>query len=106
MTSSKTTDAPAGSSLKAYEDFHQVADRGDYRKAITIFKAQPHLMNHMTLLEISVHCRLVSDQLAKREVLLFIESVERRMLQTVRVLELARLYDREVWENKRRHKGV
>jgi hypothetical protein len=94
--------APA-STFKAYKAFHQAADRGDYRNAIAVFKAQPHLMNHMTLLEIAVHCRMVSNQLARKEAMQFIEAVERRMLENVRLLEMARLYDDVVRDEKREH---
>ena len=102
MRSSKTTAAAAGSTLAAYQDFHRVADRGDYRKAFAVFKAQPHLMNHMTLLEISVLCRMMSNRLPKREALEFINALEKRMIETVRVLEVARHYDRVLREEKLR----
>lgn len=96
MTSSKTAGPTEGSTFKAHEAFHQAADRGDYRKAFSVFKAQPHLMNHMTLVEISIHCRMMSEQLAQREVMQFISAVERKMVESVRLLEAAKLYDREV----------
>src|SRR5258705_5162872 len=103
MRSSKATSAALASTLTAYKVLHKAADRGDYRKAIAVFKAQPHLMNHMTLLEISVHCRMVSNQLTRKEAMQFIEAVERRMMENVRLLEMARLYDDVVREEKRRH---
>jgi hypothetical protein len=103
MRSSKATDTALASTFTAYKAFHRAADRGDYRKAIAVFKAQPHLMNHMTLLEISVHCRMVSNQLARKDAMQFIEAVERRMLENVRLLEMARLYDNVVREEKRKH---
>lgn len=102
MDPSKATDATTTSNPTAYEAFHRAADRGDYRKAFAVFKAQPHLMNHMTMLEISIHCRMMSSQLPRREALRFIEAVERRMLENVRLLEMARLFDREVRESKRK----
>jgi hypothetical protein len=100
MAPSKATGATAASTLTAYEAFHRAADRGDYRKAFAVFRAQPHLMNHMTLLEIPLHCRMMSDQLPRREAIQFIAAVERGMLENMRLLEMARLYDREVRENK------
>ena len=88
MKPSKHRPTVLASTLKAYQAFHQAADRGNYQKAFTIFKAQPHLLNHMTILEISMHCRMMTSQLSRREALPFIEAVERRLL------EMTRLFDR------------
>jgi hypothetical protein len=103
MTSKRRTGISANSMLAAYKTFHRHADAGNYREAFAVFKAQPHLMNHMTILEISIHCREMSSQLPKRQAIQFIEAVERRMLDNVRLLEMARLFDREVRESWRKH---
>jgi hypothetical protein len=46
---------------------------------------------------------MVSNQLARKEAMQFIEAVERRMLENVRLLEMARLYDDVVRDEKREH---
>jgi hypothetical protein len=94
--------APAGSTLNAYQLFHQAADRGNYRKAFTILKAQPHLVDHMTLSEIWVLSRMMTGSLGKREARHFIESIECRMRETVRVLKFARRYYKEL-RKERQH---
>jgi len=94
--------APAGSTLNAYQLFHRSADRGDYRKAFTILKAQPHLVDHMTLSEIWVLSRMMTGSLGKREARQFIESIESRMRETVQVLKFARLYYKEL-RKERQH---
>jgi len=93
---------PEGSSLAAYNEFHRAADRGDYRNAFIVLKNKPHLMNHMTLLEIAVHCRLIPNQLPKRQALQFIKLIEKRILGTVRLLEVARGYDEILREQRDR----
>ena len=93
MTPSKASDLPTGSTLKAYKIFHQAAGRGESRKAFAIFKSQPHLINHMTLIEIAVHCRMTFNRLPKRQAIQFIGAIEKRLMETVRLLEMVRLYD-------------
>ncbi len=91
----------SASTRSAYEVFRRAADGGDYRKAFEIFKAQPYLVNHMTLLEIPIHCASMSHQVGEDDVRKFIKTAAAHVGSAGRMLMAAREYDKIVREHAR-----
>jgi hypothetical protein len=101
MATPKRQPSELASTRRAYEVFRRAADGGNYRQAFEAFKAQPHLLNHMTLLEIPVHCASMSQQLGKDEVSEFIKTAAAHLGSAGRMLQAAREYDKIVREQAR-----
>ena len=101
MATPKRQQCELASTRRAYEVFRRAADGGNYRKAFEAFKAQPYLVNHMTLLEIPIHCASMSHRLGKDEMSEFIKTAAAHLGSAGRMLMAARQYDKIVREQAR-----
>ena len=59
-------------------------------------------MNHMTLIEIPLHCRFMSQQLGKHEIEEFIAATEEHLNNLRRMLKAAKRYEKSIREETRR----
>lgn len=105
MTAQQRKALSSGSTLDHYRAFHRAADGGDFRKAFAILKAQPHLVTHMTLLEMPCHCAIMSHKLSEAQMRWLIQTFQNHLKSMQRMLRMARQYDRVAREHKRRRKS-
>src|SRR5262245_7396306 len=96
MAAHRTKRRTLVSSWDYYEAFHRAADRGNYRKAFAVFKANPLLIHHLKLSEIPTHCRYMSVQVSKRDVYEFIEAVNEDLDNLGQMLKAAKKYDKQI----------
>jgi len=106
MTASKQKPLTLGSIQNYYKAFHRAADRGHFRKAFAILKAQPDLVVCMTLLEMPCHCAMMSHKLSKEEMSHLIRTLQKRLTAMQEMLRMAKLVDNDARKRRRTDKPL